>query len=376
MTQNFIYFNDDYFVGKTLKKSDFFYQDNGKVVSYANGIKENISRIDTEKYHQNKYNKIIKRKEMKQDTLEYYFQIYSTRLFIYKLFGDSAKIIKNTHNALADNLFESEEIYNIILNKYQYPNDCLKTIYRGMNQMIYQEFHLNYIINKYNRTIKHLNTQYNDIKQKPKKADLFVINKGCEEYKYFIFGKSLINLNNIFPIPSKYEKREIVNGYYILESKLKYNMILNADYDYNRKKNTLYLKKRKDKYSEVFYIEYQNDGSYIIKSVSTDSFLEVSEKIEEKRFLLSFNENIEGDNQKWYFLSNDQKYYFIISKNNSKCGIDVTDNRVKNNVRMQCYFPNGKNNQLFKFIPIKIVNGGKFIQLNFIILFYILFFLI
>ena len=63
-------------------------------------------------------------------------------------------------------------------------------------------------------------------------------------------------------------------------------MILNADYDYNRKVNTLYLKKRKDKYSEVFYIEYQND-SYIIKSLITDSFLEVSEEIEEKRFLLS-----------------------------------------------------------------------------------------
>ena len=81
-------------------------------------------------------------------------------------------------------------------------------------------------------------------------------------------------------------------------------------------------------------------------------------------------------NKNGIFLSNDQEYYFIVSKNNSKCGIDVTDNRVKNNVRMQCYFPNGKNNQLFKFIPIKKVNGGKFIQFNFIILFYILFFLI
>ena len=356
----------------------FYFQDidNGKDMPYALGEKDKVSQEFIENYHQKEYDEIIKRKKLIQDSLEYFYQIDNTRLFIYKLFGDSAKIIKNIHNALGDNLLESEEIYNIILNKYHSPNDCLKCIYRGINQMIYQEFRINYIINKYNRTIKHLNTQYYDIKEKPEKADLFVINKSCEEYKYFIFGKSLINLNNIFPIPSKYEKREIVNGYYILETKLKYNMILNADYDYNRKKNTLYLKKRKDKYSEVFYIEYQNDGSYIIKSVSTDSFLEVSEKIEEKRFLLSFNENIEGDNQKWYFLSNDQKYYFIISKNNSKCGIDVTDNRVKNNVRMQCYFPNGKNNQLFKFIPIKIVNGGKFIQLNFIILFYILFFLI
>ena len=373
VTQNFIYFNDDYFVGKPLKKSDFFYQYNGKVVSYAIGINDNISRIDIEKYHQNIYNEIIKQKEMKQDNIEYFFQINSTRLFIYKLFGDSAKIIKNNHNALGDNLLESEEIYNIILNKYHSPNDCLRSIYRGINQMIYQEFRINYIINKYNRTIKQLNTRYYDIEDKPEKVDLFVINKGWEEYKYFILGRNLIFINNLFPIPSKYEKREIPNGFYILETKLKSNMILNVDYDYNRKVNTLYLKKRKDKYSEVFYIEYQND-SYIIKSLITDSFLEVSEEIEEKRFLLSFNENIEGDKQRWYFLSNNQDYYFIVSKNNSKCGIDVTDNRVKNNVRMQCYYPNGKYNQLFKFISIKQSNGGKFLEFNFIIFFYILIF--
>ena len=123
VTQNFIYFNDDYFVGKPLKKSDFFYQYNGKVVSYAIGINDNISRIDIEKYHQNNYNEIIKRKEIKQDSIEYFFQINNTRLFIYKLFGDSAKIIKNNHNALGDNLLESEEIYNIILNKYHSLND-------------------------------------------------------------------------------------------------------------------------------------------------------------------------------------------------------------------------------------------------------------
>ena len=64
-----------------------------------------------------------------------------------------------------------------------------------------------------------------------------------------------------------------------------------------------------------------------------------------------------------------QDYYFIVSKNNSKCGIDVTDNRVKNNERMQCYYPNGKYNQLFKFISIKQSNGGKFLEFNFIIFF-------
>jgi len=82
---------------------------------------------------------------------------------------------------------------------------------------------------------------------------------------------------------------------------------------------------------------------------------------------LSFNEKIEGDNQKWYIISNTNDYYFIVSKNDSKCVVDVNTDKVKNNLYVQCYSPNGKNNQLFKFISIKKVNPAKYLQLNFLI---------
>ena len=135
MTQNFIYFNDDYFVGKPLKKSDFFYVENGRVIPYAlaSDPYTQISRADIEKYYQQNYNEIKKRKKLIQDSQEYRFQINNTRLFIYELFGDDAVIKCNIHNALGDNLLESEEIYNIILTKYHSPNDCLKCNYLILN---------------------------------------------------------------------------------------------------------------------------------------------------------------------------------------------------------------------------------------------------
>ena len=147
-----------------------------------------------------------------------------------------AKIIKNIHNALGDNLLESEEIYNIILNKYHSPNDCLKCLYRKVNQMIYQEFRINFILNKYNRRIKYLKNKYFTIKDKPQKVDLFVINKSFEDYQYYFYGRILVYMNNLFPIPSKYENINIIsNGFYTTETKITPNKALNIIYDYNKK---------------------------------------------------------------------------------------------------------------------------------------------
>ncbi len=52
MVDNFIYFNDDYFVGNPLKKTDFFYEENGRIVPYiiAKIINKNISKSIIEQY--------------------------------------------------------------------------------------------------------------------------------------------------------------------------------------------------------------------------------------------------------------------------------------------------------------------------------------
>ena len=328
LTDNFIYFNDDCFVGNPLKKSDFFYVENGKVVPYIFGfkIKKEINRFIIEQEYEKLYNIVSQRETLIQDGIEYYLQIARTRLFIYKLFGDSAKIVENIHNALPDNIIEGEELYNIVLNKYEKPEACLKVLIRDRDQLIYQELRINYILNKYNRKIKVLNTQYFDLKNKPIKVDLFVINKGAKHYKDSELKRSFILMNEIFPVPSKYEQPDnIANGLYIIETKLKANIVLKIGYNKNKKENSLYLGKRYDKYSEVFYIEHQNDNSYLIKSIF-NTFLGVSNRISKKSFNLSLYSNIKDDNQKWYILSNNN-YYFIVSKN--QCSISVSKKKKK-----------------------------------------------
>ena len=139
ISKNYIYFNDDSFVGNPLKKSDFFYVENDTIVPYIFGyqIKEPISKEIIEKYHKPAYDKISQREFYIQDPLEYFVQINNTRLFIYQVFGDSAIIISNNHNALPDNIIESEEIYNLILNQYDKANASLKALIRGKDQLIF-----------------------------------------------------------------------------------------------------------------------------------------------------------------------------------------------------------------------------------------------
>ena len=152
----------------------------------------------------------------------------TTRLFIYKLFGENAKLLRHDHNAISDNVIEGEEIYNVVLNKYNKPEACLNSLFRGIDQLVYQEFRINYILNKYNRKVKDLNSRYFEIAKIPEKEDLFVLNKpGGKNYEDFIFWRAIIFLNRLFPMPSQYEKDlPIQNGLYMIETQLKYNMIL------------------------------------------------------------------------------------------------------------------------------------------------------
>ena len=60
------------------------------------------------------------------------------------------------------------------------------------------------------------------------------------------------------------------------------------------------MDKRYDKYNEVFYIEYQNDNSYLIKSIF-NTFLGVSNRMLKKSFNLSFYRNVEVDNKNGIF---------------------------------------------------------------------------
>ena len=360
VSTNFMYFNDDCFVGKRLKKSDLFYQENGEVHPYILGkntkLDKSFIKWDVEKSLKD----IAKRKSLRQDPKEFHVNRDLAMLFIYKLFGNDAIIKKFNHNAFGDNLIENEEIYNITVTYYDYPDECTKAIKRELKAMNYQHMRINYMINKYNRRFKIMDARYYDITQIPNYCDLFVINKGGKEYSYLDIGKSLIKMNKMFPIPNKYEKLDVETGYYRLETLLKRNMNINIDYNSDFNETRLLLKQTNNNDNEIFKIEYQNDGTYGIKSLAYDSFIGISgNQIYDNEFNFTLEDytyqlynKIEDYKQKWFFLTNTETYFFIISAYESICALDVASKKIQNDVEIKCLVPNGGKHQLYKLIKI------------------------
>lgn len=355
ISENFIYLNDDYFIGTSLQKSDFFYIENGKVVPYVLKSDQKINKTLTEEIYYKLYPKMLKKKKISLDNEEYVFQLYGTRLFINELFNNSSKIISKNPNAFGENLFENEEIYKIVLNKYKHADDCLKDSKFRLFQLIYEEFRINYFLNKYNRQTKYLDQRYFDIINKPNGGDLFVINKfERRKHSYSEYGISLVYMNDKFPVPCKYENIESIhNGFYVFETKLKSDMVLTVN-DNNTKQDFLLLNDRKNINNQLFYIKYENDNFYSIKNIFNDLYLGISKVTDERNiYTIEFNKKIEDNTQKWYFLSNLKDYYFIVSKDTSNCVLAILGSKSKNNSEIICHFPNGQNNQKFKLINVK-----------------------
>lgn len=355
VTTNFLYFNDDCFIGNHLKKSDFFYQlrdENGTIVPYLTGLNIlYLNKTEIEEETKKSLQIISNREKLIQDMIEYNFQSNLTILFIYQLFGDSAKIKISNHNANPDNLINNEEIYNVVKKYYHHPDSCINTIKREKFSLTYYIMHINYMLNKYNRRFKEMNSHFFDILDTPQLYDLFVINKsGDKEYKNENFGKSLIYLNFMFPKPTKYEKNNRIDGIYFIETALNEDIIINFKYNETKNKNYLRLNKRTKNNSELFKIEYQNDGTYTIKSLSSNYFIGVTDDINlfyyEKSISIGFYSNIDGKKQKWYFLTNKEPFYYITSAY-ELCALDVPWGKARDNSKIRCYSPNGTKSQMF-----------------------------
>jgi len=149
-------------------------------------------------------------------------------------------------------------------------------------------------------------------------------------------------MNNRFPILNKHEKKDIDDGYYKIENFFKTNIYINL----NLNNNQLYLKEKNYSINDIFEIKFQNDGTYVIKNIDLDIYLGISNiqlrdefNIPLKEYYLKFIKNFEGINQKWYFLSNTNNYYYLVSAHNSLC---VSNKTIQNNSKILFLFPNGK----------------------------------
>ena len=230
ISDNFIIMDDDYFIGKKLKKNDFFYVEQGRVVPSI--ITSNFMKIAPKSVEKNLklYTKRIKQNKEEQGGDDWNLSITLTFSFILKFFNisndNSIYIPKFSHNAIPVNIREIKEIYYLAYNsKYKYPTlDCL---YRIPGYLQFQILIMAYTFIKYRRKVSNIPSKFvqlNDSISANYGFSLFCINKGAGYYNYINYYKAKIAMEYLFPNPTPYE----IIDYSIL--KISFNVTYSLDH--------------------------------------------------------------------------------------------------------------------------------------------------
>jgi hypothetical protein len=144
ISTNFIVMDDDYFIGKPLKKSDFFYVENSKVVpSIISKRFFEATQFSSQKKHN--YHK-IRAKIMKEQSFHFFeYTLYTTYLFIMKLLKKNLIVPDFTHNAIPCNLKDLKEIYYLVYrSKYKF--STLDSLKRHLESLQFQTFYMSYLL--------------------------------------------------------------------------------------------------------------------------------------------------------------------------------------------------------------------------------------
>lgn len=219
-SENFIYFNDDYFVGKPMKKSDFFYVENNQVVPYvlfnnpvAYGQYEKIKSFGNQMEQD-----MNKDKHNTHSAKCFQYQKTSSLMFLYEVFKRDIlmpcdKLTYFPHNAMAENLSENKEVYDVVKNNYEHQKSCLEAIYRERNSLVGPQVYNFYVLNKYNRKINKVPSAYIDLSETKNRSfnyKLFCINTGgSRDYTEQEYSDAKLTMMNLFPHKTKYEKPDL-----------------------------------------------------------------------------------------------------------------------------------------------------------------------
>ena len=251
LSENFIYMDDDYFIGRPLNKSQFFYEDNGKIFPLLlTEIFQEMNKTKLEMQHKQLYKKVGK---YSQTPIDFGFRRISTLLFLYKIFGIDEKRGGNPlieaefyHNAIPLKISDIEEINEYIQKYYEYSKETLESKYRHIRSLQAQTLFMCYSRNKYDRWAKKMWSNFYTLDNVGEISsrwipNLFVINTSDKKYNYNRYKLEILKLILIFPNKTKYEledenEKEIIN--FIKEGKDNITFLIEH----------LKIKKKKSKY--------------------------------------------------------------------------------------------------------------------------------
>ena len=213
MSENFILMDDDYFIGKPLNKSNFFYEENGKVYpAIVTRDYYELSKSDL----QSQIDAIYKKSKIVDSHTPNGFNIMQkdSLLFLYDILGDDntrygQPLIEAsfTHNAIPMKQSDIKEIYNYILKLYKYKDETLKAKQRETKSLQPQTLFTSYQRNMYDRRTKMVTSVFYDLTQFKGviKDDLFVINVSTRKYGDNYFKNEIRYLEKLFPNKTPYE---------------------------------------------------------------------------------------------------------------------------------------------------------------------------
>jgi len=184
ISKNFIYMEDDYFIGKKLKKTDFFYYDIEEKKVYPYVINTIFFEMDKKKILKKQKNMDKKKANMKPHSgFGWNFSLMNTDKYFFEKYKIPIISAKFTHCALPMNLDDIREIFNEIQD-YAYINETLFSKTRHILTLNQPEFFNLYQLNIKHRKVHHINNAYINMEKiklnqlEKLNIELFVLNTG------------------------------------------------------------------------------------------------------------------------------------------------------------------------------------------------------
>ena len=211
LANNFIYMDDDFFIGKEIEKSEFFYYDeNEKRVVPC--LLNNIFSVINRELTLANYWSVFKTKDTlaPQCFMAWILSLYSTQKFFVDHFKDQTLIKPTpTHNAISYNIQDLKEIYELVVNNYEYANETLNSIERHILTLQTQHFVDLFELNVKKRKVHTIPSNVipmNLLKMVYMNIKLFAINTGGDKiYTEEEYRNQRELMQKRFPDPTPYE---------------------------------------------------------------------------------------------------------------------------------------------------------------------------